>query len=77
MSIEERLASLYELFNNLPMTEEQLELLENHFEQYRREQEQKESCTRRTCNYITDYIKDVLYNFRPYPFIEVEKEKNL
>ena len=57
-----------------PLTPLERRIVEQDFEQYRRYQEQNRSCARRTCDYITDYIKDLFVRFRPYPFFRGGKK---
>ena len=67
--------AFFAMLDGRPLTPLQRRIVEQDLEQYRREQEQKRSCARRTCDYITDYVKDLFVRFRPYPFFRGGKKR--
>ena len=67
--------AFFAMLDGRPLTPLERRIVEQDFEQYRRYQEQNRSCARRTCDYITNYIKDLFIRFRPYPFFRGGKKK--
>tara|TARA_Y100000287_G_scaffold64850_1_gene51158 strand:- start:199 stop:972 length:774 start_codon:yes stop_codon:yes gene_type:complete len=67
--------AFFAIYQGEPLTPLERRIFVQDLEQYRLNQEQNRSCARRTCDYITDYIKDLFVRFRPYPFFRGGKKR--